>query len=262
MMEFRRTEHRENYTVINNGIFRSGLSLKAIGMLSLLLSLPESWEFSVEGIAAITNEGRGAVSSAIRELEDKGLLRRQKIRREGKFAKSCIIVCEPAYADSVQLSDNAENNENKENGISDASPAGDSARNENNASRTPRTKKPLTKKPTMENPTTEKPLTEKPLTENPTTGNPTTENSTQSSTYVTNTKKANIYPSVTKRVDTERENKNKSDDEKLPPVIEGSLLSLFLSSSLPEQDERACDKSCGNEGRRRKIPGQYERMKI
>lgn len=75
-----RKEHRNNYTVIDNEVFKSNLSLKARGLLSTMLSLPDNWNFSEKGLQAILPEdGQCAVHSAIKELESKGYLTRQRL---------------------------------------------------------------------------------------------------------------------------------------------------------------------------------------
>ena len=77
------------YTVIDNAaFFDRGLSLKALGLLCKALSLPADWEFTVQGLAAICKDGRAAVESALRELEEAGYLRRGQARSrdgDGRF---------------------------------------------------------------------------------------------------------------------------------------------------------------------------------
>lgn len=76
-----RVEKSRNYTVISNVHLRDReLSLKAKGLLSLILSLPANWQYSVNGLAAITKEGRTGVMSALRELERAGYLTRHQLR--------------------------------------------------------------------------------------------------------------------------------------------------------------------------------------
>ena len=66
-----RVEKQKNYTVMSNHHLQDGnLSLKAKGLLSMMLSLPEDWVYSVEGLVSLCKEGRDAVRSALAELED------------------------------------------------------------------------------------------------------------------------------------------------------------------------------------------------
>lgn len=68
-----RVHKTDNYTVMSNHHLRNKeLSLKAKGLLSVILSLPESWKYSVAGLAAICKEGVTAVKSALGELETSG----------------------------------------------------------------------------------------------------------------------------------------------------------------------------------------------
>lgn len=94
-MAFLRKEHKENYTCISNDVFRSGLSLKARGMLCTMLSLPEDWEFSENGLQAILSDGQTSIRSAIKELEGAGFLSRTRERDEsGRMGRCVWIVCD------------------------------------------------------------------------------------------------------------------------------------------------------------------------
>lgn len=94
-MAFLRKEHKENYTCISNDVFKSDLSLKARGMLCTMLSLPDDWEFSENGLQAILKDGQTSVRSAIKELESAGFLSRTRERDEsGRMGKCVWIVCD------------------------------------------------------------------------------------------------------------------------------------------------------------------------
>lgn len=76
-----RTEKKKNFTVIDNGFIRNmDLSLKAKGLLTLMLSLPEDWDYSARGLAAICKECANTVNRILRELEDHGYLTRIRKR--------------------------------------------------------------------------------------------------------------------------------------------------------------------------------------
>ena len=65
------------------------LSLKAIGLFSIILSLPPEWDFSIAGLAAITKDGIATVRAALNELEASGYLARKRVRREdGKLEQN------------------------------------------------------------------------------------------------------------------------------------------------------------------------------
>lgn len=69
------------YTVMSNCHLRDGrLSLKAKGLLSVMLSLPDEWDYTVRGLASISLEGIDAVRGGIAELERAGYVTRQRIR--------------------------------------------------------------------------------------------------------------------------------------------------------------------------------------
>ena len=78
-MSVYRTSHENNFVVIDKGYLRDrSLSLKAKGLLTLMLSLPDDWRFSISGLKAICRESEGAISSAIKELKDKGYMKVSK----------------------------------------------------------------------------------------------------------------------------------------------------------------------------------------
>lgn len=80
-MPFVREGHIQNYTKIDNGLFRNrSLSLKAKGLMSLILSLPENWQFTVKGLAQLSKDGQDSVRSALRELETRGYITRHRER--------------------------------------------------------------------------------------------------------------------------------------------------------------------------------------
>lgn len=110
-MAFLRKEHKENYTCISNDVFRSDLSLKARGMLCTMLSLPDDWEFSENGLQAILKDGQTSVRSAIKELESAGFLSRTRERDEnGRMGKCVWIVCDyPRFGNPNLVNSNLDN---------------------------------------------------------------------------------------------------------------------------------------------------------
>ena len=66
----------------NHHLKNRNLTLKAKGLLSLMLSLPDSWDYTLKGLAAICREGVDAVRTAVKELEQEGYIRRNQIRNE------------------------------------------------------------------------------------------------------------------------------------------------------------------------------------
>ena len=78
-----RIEKTRDYTVMSNHHLRNtDLSLKAKGLLSLMLSLPENWDYTMKGLARICKDGIDSISGGIRELEAHGYLIRERIRNE------------------------------------------------------------------------------------------------------------------------------------------------------------------------------------
>lgn len=76
-----RIEKTRDYTVMANHHLRNTkLSLKAKGLLSLMLSLPEDWDYTTKGLAKICRDGVDSICSAVNELEEHGYVIRERIR--------------------------------------------------------------------------------------------------------------------------------------------------------------------------------------
>ena len=136
-----RVEKNKGYTVMSNHHLRNKeLSLKAKGLLSQMLSLPEDWDYTLAGLSLINREKIDAIREAVRELENAGYIQRSRERDEkGCLRGTTYVIYEQP----------------------------------------PKLDLPTLEKPTLDNPTLEKPMLEKPTLENPTPDNPTSENPTQ-----------------------------------------------------------------------------------
>ena len=136
-----RVERNTGYTVMSNHHLRNKeLSLKAKGLLSQMLSLPEDWDYTLAGLSYINREKIDAIREAVRELERAGYIQRSRERDEkGRLRGTDYIIYEQP----------------------------------------PNLDLPTLENPTLENPTLENPTQEKPTLENPTQEKPTLENPMQ-----------------------------------------------------------------------------------
>ena len=76
-----RIEKTRDYTVMSNHHLRNArLSLKSKGLLSMMLSLPEDWNYTTRGLAKICKEGTDSIGSALKELERAGYIVRNRLR--------------------------------------------------------------------------------------------------------------------------------------------------------------------------------------
>lgn len=134
-----RVEKNQNYTVMSNHHLRNPeLSLKAKGLLSQMLSLPEEWDYTLKGLSKINREGIDAIREAIRELERAGYVTRTRVRNEkGQLGAADYVIHEFPIPPKPTLEN------------------------------------PTQDKPTLENPTQDKPISENPTLENPMQENPT-----------------------------------------------------------------------------------------
>jgi hypothetical protein len=138
-----RVERTHNYTVMSNYHLRDkNLSLKAKGLLSQMLSLPEDWDYTLSGLARINAEGTDAIRAAVQELERAGYIRRSRVRDD----KGCLRGTEYIIYEQPQQPD----------GDAPKSPARNAA--------TPF----FSSQPTLEKPVEDAPMLENPTLENPT----------------------------------------------------------------------------------------------
>ena len=127
-----RVERNKGYTVMSNHHLRNKeLSLKAKGLLSQMLSLPEDWDYTLKGLSLINREKIDAIREAIKELERAGYIVRSRERDEkGRLRGADYVIFEQPQPPTPDL--------------------------------------PTLENPTLDNPTLEKPTQEKPTLENPT----------------------------------------------------------------------------------------------
>lgn len=99
---FKKVSKSYGYTRVDNQIFKnSNLSLKAKGLLTLMLSLPDNWTFSERGLVQLSKDGRSSVRTTLQELEENGYLERKTIRNEtGQFSHTQYTVFEEPRSDT------------------------------------------------------------------------------------------------------------------------------------------------------------------
>ena len=131
-----RVEKNRGYTVMSNHHLRNkDLSLKAKGLLSQMLSLPEDWDYTLKGLSLINRESIDAIRTAVWELEKAGYITRQQNRDgKGKMADMVYTIYEQPQ---------------------------------------PRPEAAEEEQPGLENPVLENPTSDNPTSENPVSGNPT-----------------------------------------------------------------------------------------
>lgn len=91
-----RVNKTQDYTVMSNFHLKDkSLSLKSKGLLSLILSLPEDWNYTTRGLAAICKEGVDSIGTALKELESAGYIKRNRLRDEkGKITDTEYVIYE------------------------------------------------------------------------------------------------------------------------------------------------------------------------
>ena len=106
-----RVHKNSNFTVMSNYHFKEKkMSLKAKGLLSLMLSLPDDWDYSIAGLTTLSKDGRDGVMSALGELEKFGYLERARvINDKGQFAGVEYNIYESPQEKPVSEKPNQEN---------------------------------------------------------------------------------------------------------------------------------------------------------
>lgn len=91
-----RVERTRDYTVMcNHHLKDSNLSLKAKGLLSMMLSLPDEWNYTTRGLAAICKEGVDAIGKTLKELELAGYIIRRQLRgKDGRISDTEYTIFE------------------------------------------------------------------------------------------------------------------------------------------------------------------------
>ena len=109
-----RIERTRDYTVMSNHHLRNAnLSLKAKGLLSMILSLPEEWNYTTRGLASICKEGVDAIGSALKELETAGYIVRRQLRgTNGRITDTEYVIYEQPQPDMSQPDTTSPDTEN------------------------------------------------------------------------------------------------------------------------------------------------------
>lgn len=173
-----RVEKTRDYTIMaNHHLKNRELSLKAKGLLSVMLSLPEDWDYTLKGLAHISKEGTDAIRQAIRELEGAGYILRNRSRNgKGQLGGAEYVI----YERPRPISENPTQER-------DALP--DALRDK------PLGQLSVSGKPTLEKPTLDYPIQINPTQENPILGNPTQLNTKETNTHPEMKNTATIHPS-------------------------------------------------------------------
>ena len=167
-----RVERSKGYTVMSNYHLKDKrLTLKAKGLLSMMLSLPDEWNYSTRGLAAICKEGVDSIGAALKELESNGYMIRRQLRGErGRIIDTEYVIFEKPQD----------------------KPEPDPLKKPEQEGFSPHTGFPYMVNPDTVNPDTDKPDTDKPDTENPAQSN-TKESKNQKSNN-----DSSIHPSISR----------------------------------------------------------------
>ena len=101
-----RVNHTKDYTTLSNYHFREkNMSLKAKGLLSLMLSLPDNWDYSINGLVALSKDGINAVKAALSELKEFGYLTIDESRQQGKIGYTYNVYESPELKSKLTVAE-------------------------------------------------------------------------------------------------------------------------------------------------------------
>ena len=204
MAVFRINKTRD-YTVMSNHHLRNtALSLKAKGLLSLMLSLPDNWDYTTKGLAAICKDGIDSICSVVKELEQHGYIVRERVRND----KGQLTTIEYTILEQ------------------------------------PETVLPKQEKPKRENPVLEKPKQARPVQENPAQLNTNISNKDLLNTNTSTTYPIKSYPKEDVSAQRGRENQDTIGYDEINAYkdlikenIEYDILAVKLKSDIAMLDE-------------------------
>ena len=160
-----RVEKVKNYTVMSNyHLDDPNLSLKAVGLLSKMLRLPDNWDFTISGLNYICKDGQSCICAAIKELEKAHYIKRERTRNEKGVIDGIVY---HIYEVPYDIDENQ-----------------------------------LTPPEFVDHASTPAPSTEKPSTDNPHVENPQVENLQMDNPHVENLSQSNTNRSITKEAIT------------------------------------------------------------
>lgn len=99
----------------NSWLRDKNLSLKAKGLITVMQSLPDNWDFSVNGLASILKECSNTINTVLQELEEAGYLTREQIREDGKIIDTLYTLHEFSHVKNSHMVNSVQYNTNKEN---------------------------------------------------------------------------------------------------------------------------------------------------
>lgn len=192
-----RVERTHDYTVMSNHHLKNrALSLKAKGLLSLMLSLPDDWDYTLQGLAHISLEKVDAIRKAITELENEGYITRTRERDEqGRLRGTEYIIREQPISEKPTL------------------------------------EKPTLGNPILGKPTLDKPTQAKPTLENPTQLNKNIYNKNKSSMYE-EIPQSNQSKEETELTEILQKCELKSFESKTAQMLESAVRVLYYKQSI------------------------------
>ncbi len=216
-----RISKTKNYTVMSNYHLRDkNLSLKAKGLLSIMLSLSDDWHYSIRGLASICKEGITSISSTLKELEQFGYMQRHQPIADGKFQEIEYIIFETPQQNQASVPSDDESISDLVGKI-DGKRAHNSTRSDN-----PYTEFPCTENPYTDNPDTDFVDTDITDTEIPNTDGTDTDNS---HTHFANTQDPHAYKRKSNQIPS-RLNTRENNYQSINPAGRNSMMDGSMDS--------------------------------
>ncbi len=194
-----RVEKTRDYTVMANHHLRNtDLSLKAKGLLSLMLSLPEEWDYTTKGLSRICKDGVDSICAGVRELEEQGYVVRERIRNpNGQLGAIEYTILEQ-----------------------------------------PRTSEPKREKPERENPVQANPVLDDPVLGKPEQENPAQLNTYRTNKDESNTLSMNPYPIKSYPINPTADQMGMDGMDVYKEIIKENIEYDIMKDNFPNEHER------------------------
>ena len=230
MSEIFKIQKNSNYTAMSNiHLQDKRLSLKAKGLLSLMLSLPaDRWKYSIRGLASICRDGVDSVRDGIRELERAGYVIRFRSRKaNGQLGEAIYWI----YEEPQKRPQEGDDTDGDGSTVTSFDLPPDDSTEE----------KPASDQPISAIPASAFPITGKPTSEKPTSGNPTQVISSQETPALGNTTQSNNNRLNTQKEKIEKSNTNPSNPNQSnihPSIPAQEDTTVSVPTGIPDVQRR------------------------
>ena len=220
-----RIEKIRDFTVVSNNIFKDRtLSAKAKGILVEMLSLPEDWDYTLDGLSRLFSDGIDSIRKGIHELEEHGYIVRRRVRDEnGQFSHNEYIIYETPQTTGKPVKEPEEK------------PQPSRKKSVQKVEETPDSDVPLFASPASDSPSLEKPTMDSPALEKPTTNKERKPSNTNESITKTSNPNPSWEPSPERQPETDAIPTDRMGYEEAKAAVKENIEYDILCERCPKE---------------------------